>query len=70
MDYFAELKVTYERLQEEGVKNPYYIPGEVPFGDDGEGSTDGSHPNDPGFIRRADIFAKVLEPLIPTEKPK
>ena len=60
----AELKAAYDRLQKEGVKNLYYIPGEHLFGDDGEGSTDGSHPNDLGFTRQAEIFAKVLEPLL------
>ncbi len=66
----AELKAAYERLQKNGVKNLFYIPGEHLFGDDGEGSTDGSHPNDLGFLRQAEIFAKVLEPLLPTEKQK
>ena len=35
------------------------------FGDDGEGSVDGSHPNDLGFMRQAEAFAKVLGPLLP-----
>jgi len=60
----AELKAAYERLQKDGVKNLFYIPGEHLFGDDGEGSTDGSHPNDLGFMRQAEIFAKVLGPLL------
>jgi GDSL-like Lipase/Acylhydrolase family len=60
----AELKAAYDRLQKDGVKNLYYIPGEHLFGDDGEGSTDGSHPNDLGFMRQAEIFAGVLEPLL------
>jgi len=58
----AELKAAYDRLQQAGVPNLYYIPGEHLFGDDGEGSTDGSHPNDLGFMRQADIFAGVLGP--------
>jgi hypothetical protein len=66
----AELKAAYERLQSDGVKNLYYIPGDHLFGDDGEGSVDGSHPNDLGFTRQAEIFAKVLEPLLPTENQK
>ena len=33
----------------------------------GEGSTDGSHPDDLGCLRQAGIFAKVLQPLLPTE---
>ncbi len=39
----AELKSAYNRLEQSGVTNLYYIPGEQLFGDDGEGSTDGSH---------------------------
>ena len=66
----AELKAAYERLQHAGVKNLFYLPGEHLFGDDGEGSTDGSHPNDLGFMRQAEIFAAVLAPLLPVEKSK
>ena len=66
----AALKAAFDRLQKAGVTNLYYIPGEHLFGDDGEGSTDGSHPNDLGFMRQADIFAKVLEPLLKTENAK
>jgi lysophospholipase L1-like esterase len=66
----AELKAACERLQKNGVKNLFYIPGEHLFGDDGEGSTDGSHPNDLGFMRQAGIFAEVLAPLLKTEKQK
>jgi hypothetical protein len=60
----AALKAVFDRLQKDGVKNLFYIPGEHLFGDDGEGSTDGSHPNDLGFMRQAEIFAKVLDPLL------
>jgi lysophospholipase L1-like esterase len=66
----AELKAAFDRLQKDGVKNLYYIPGEHLFGDDGEGSTDGSHPNDLGFMRQAEIFAQVLEPLLKTGDQK
>jgi len=69
MEYYhlkdrAELKAAYERLKKSGDKNLYYIPGEHLFGDDGEGSVDGSHPSDLGFMRQADIFGKVLGPLL------
>jgi hypothetical protein len=69
MEYYhlkdrAELKAAFERLKKAGVKNLYYLPGEHLFGDDGEGSVDGSHPSDLGFMRQADIFAPVLEPLL------
>ena len=60
----AELQAAYQRLQQAGVRDLHYIPGEHLFGDDGEGSTDGSHPNDLGFMRQADIFAQTLKPLL------
>lgn len=62
-----ELRAAYERLKNSGMKNLFYIPGERLLGDDGEGSTDGSHPNDLGFTRQAEIFAKVLKPLLKTK---
>jgi len=62
-----ELRAAYDRLTGDGVKNLYYIEGEHLFGDDGEGSTDGSHPNDLGFMRQAEIFAATLSPLLEPE---
>ncbi len=69
MEYYhlkdrAELKAAYERLKKSGDKELYYIEGEHLFGDDGEGSVDGSHPSDLGFMRQAEIFSKVLSPLL------
>jgi lysophospholipase L1-like esterase len=60
----AALKAAYESLKKSGVKNLYYIPGEHLLGDDGEGSVDGSHPTDLGSMRQAEIFARVLGPLL------
>jgi lysophospholipase L1-like esterase len=73
MEYYhlkdrAALKAAYNRLIKAGDKNLYYIPGEHLFGDDGEGSVDGSHPTDLGFTRQAEIFAKVIEPLLQTQQ--
>jgi hypothetical protein len=75
MEYYhlkdrAELKAAFDRLQEDGVKTLFYIPGEHLFGDDGEGSTDGSHPSDLGFMRQSEIFAKVLAPLLKSENER
>lgn len=58
------LKAAHERLRKAGVKDLYYIKGENLLGEDGEGTVDSSHPNDLGFMRQADIFAKVLGPLL------
>jgi hypothetical protein len=73
MEYYhlkdrAELNAAFNRLKKSGMKNLFYIPGENLLGDDGESTTDGSHPNDLGFTRQAEIFAKVLKPLLKTEK--
>ncbi|MBN2577922.1 MAG: SGNH/GDSL hydrolase family protein [Pirellulales bacterium] len=56
----AALRTAYETLQKEGVKNLYYIPGDHLYGDDAEGSTDGSHASDLGFVRQADVFEPIL----------
>jgi hypothetical protein len=60
----AALKAAFDRLQKAGDKNLYYIEGDHLYGDDGEGSTDGSHANDLGFMRQSEIFAKTLAPLL------
>jgi hypothetical protein len=56
----AALRECYEALKQEGVGKLYYIPGDGLLGDDTEGATDGSHPNDLGFLRQADAFEPVL----------
>jgi hypothetical protein len=58
------LRTAYENLKAAGDKNLYYLEGEIQLGDDGEGATDGSHPNDLGFVRYADAYATVLDPLL------
>ena len=63
-DNHAALRVAFERLQKDEVKNLYYLPADRLFGDDGEWTVDGSHPNALGFMRQADAFATVLEPLL------
>jgi hypothetical protein len=56
----AALRTAFETLQREGVKNLFYIPGDHLLGDDGEASTDGSHPSDLGFVRQADVMEPIL----------
>jgi lysophospholipase L1-like esterase len=60
----AALKGAFARLTKAGVANLHYLPGEDLLGDDGEGTVDSSHPTDLGFIRQAEAFAKVLQPLV------
>jgi len=59
-DNHAALRESYDALIKEGFKKLYYVPGDDLIGDDAEGSTDGSHPNDLGFVRQAAIFEPVL----------
>jgi lysophospholipase L1-like esterase len=57
----------FDLLVSSGVKNLYYIEGENLLGDDTEGATDGSHPNDLGFMRQADLFEPVLRKALGQE---
>lgn len=60
----AALKAAFDDLTAAGVPRLYYITGDDLLGDDGEGAVDSSHPNDLGFMRQAEAFAKVLDPLL------
>ncbi len=51
----------FDELVSAGVKNLYYLEGKTLLGDDDEGTTDGSHPNDLGFMRQADAFEPILK---------
>ncbi len=50
----------FDNLVADGVKDLHYLPGADLLGSDGDGTTDGSHPNDLGFLRQADAFEPVL----------
>ena len=63
-DRRAELRKAYNRLKEAGVKNLYYLPGDKLIGNDDEGTVDGSHPTDLGFMRQAKVFYEALEPIL------
>ena len=56
----AALRESFEKLKAAGVTGLYYIPGDDLLGADGEGASDGSHPNDLGFVRQADVMEPVL----------
>lgn len=59
-DNHAALREAYRSLKSEGFKKLYYLPGDRLLGQDGEGATDASHPNDLGFMRQADAFEPLL----------
>lgn len=58
----------FDRLIAAGDKNLHYLAGDKLLGDDGEGTVDGSHPTDLGFMRQATAFAEALKPLLAMEK--
>lgn len=58
----AALKKIFGELPPD--KNLHYLAGANQLGADGEDTVDGSHPTDLGFLRMADEFGKVLEPLL------
>jgi hypothetical protein len=59
-DNHAALRAAFNELQSAGVKNLFYIEGDNLLGDDSEGATDASHPNDLGFMRQADAMQPVI----------
>ena len=44
--------------------NVHILSGETLLGTDSEGTTDGSHPNDLGMMRQAELVAAALKPLL------
>ena len=57
------LRQAFDRLQRSSIDGLHYVPGEGQLGADGEGTVDGSHPNDLGFWRMATVFHSVLKGL-------
>jgi len=55
------LRECLDKLKADGISGIYYLSGDKLLGDDGEASTDGSHPSDLGFMRQADQFEPVLK---------
>ncbi|MCX5658644.1 MAG: SGNH/GDSL hydrolase family protein [Planctomycetota bacterium] len=58
------LRTEFAKLLAMGVKGLHYVPGDYLLGTDYEGTVDGVHPTDIGFLRMAEIFAPVLRPLV------
>ena len=69
-DNHAAFKKAYEALTAAGVKGLHYLPGDKLIGDDGEGTVDGSHPTDLGFVRQADALEAYLKPVLTAPRPK
>jgi lysophospholipase L1-like esterase len=64
LDSRKALRAAYATLKADGVKNLFYLNGEGLLGTDGEGATDGSHPNDLGMMRYADAYEPVLRAML------
>ncbi|MFO0952574.1 MAG: SGNH/GDSL hydrolase family protein [Isosphaeraceae bacterium] len=58
------LKAAYERIKAAGDRNVFYLSGDHLMGEDGEGTVDGVHPTDLGFLRMAEGFAAALRPIL------
>ena len=58
------LKKAFSNLIDDGVKNLFYLEGNDLLGRDGEGATDGSHPNDLGMMRYANAYEQSLKKIL------
>lgn len=61
----ATFRAEFRALADAGIEDLHYVPGGDLFGDDGEGTIDGIHPTDVGFVRQADVMEPVLRGLLP-----
>jgi hypothetical protein len=61
----AACRKAYENLVAGGMKGLGYLEGAALLGNDGEATTDGSHPNDLGMVRYADAYEKEMRKLLP-----
>ena len=57
----------FERLQASGMKKLYYQKDNDLIGSDFEGTVDGTHPNDLGFMRMADIIGEKIKQILLNE---
>jgi len=61
----AALREIYERLTGGGMTGLHYVSGYDLLGQDGEGTVDGVHPTDVGFLQMARVIEPVLRSLLP-----
>lgn len=54
----------YAELQQGGVTNPYFVSAAGMMGPDDEGTVDGCHPTDLGFMYQADVFVAALKAIL------
>lgn len=58
------LKAAYDKLTSEKVPHLFYLAGGSLLASDGEGTVDGSHPTDLGFVQYADAFEPVWKRIL------
>lgn len=58
------LHQSFQTLKPLMKDNLYYLQATDLIGDDGDGTTDGSHPNDLGMVRYADAYEPVLREIL------
>ncbi|MFP6766003.1 MAG: SGNH/GDSL hydrolase family protein, partial [Planctomycetaceae bacterium] len=66
----AALRDVFNQLRSDGDRHIFYLKGEDLLGNDGEGTVDSSHPTDLGFLRQAEAFRRVLEPILAKQSTK
>jgi len=59
-----KLRAAYEQLTHAGIHDLHYLAADNLLGRDREGTVDGTHPTDVGFLRIAEAILPVLKPLI------
>jgi lysophospholipase L1-like esterase len=60
----AALRQAFDELTWDGIASLHYLEGPAQLGDDDEGTVDGSHPTDLGFMRQAAVFEPKLRYLL------
>ena len=60
----AVAQALYNKAVAEGDRRLYYLPGHALLGVDGEGTVDGIHPTDLGFLRMADVMEGPLRRIL------
>lgn len=64
----AAFKKEFDKLVVAKVEGLHYLKGDNLIGLDGEGTVDGSHPTDLGFLRQAEVMTEAIAPLLPQRK--
>jgi hypothetical protein len=64
----AVLRQSYHQMVESGLKNIFYLPCTELLGHDEEATVDGTHPNDLGFMRMANVMEPILRQALEVSK--